>query len=128
VPDCGGTTRLTRAVGSARAKELVMLGEMIDSEKAENYGLVNRIYPDDTFDAQANEFIAKVLDRPSRAMGIAKRLIDMGAGMDRMTFMDLEATMQSILITHESFMETFQSGMMKVNEMKKEASAKLRGE
>ena len=120
VPDCGGTTRLTRALGVARAKELIMLGDMIPAEKAYNWGLVNEIYEDDQFDQGAKAFIEKVLDRPSPAIGLTKRLIDMGASTDRMTFMDIEATIQALCMSDPKFPETMMMGFPKVKaEVKK---------
>ena len=119
VPDCGGTTRLTRTLGVARAKELVMLGDMIEAKEAKDIGLVNRIYPEDQFEEESKKFIDKVLDRPTAAMGLAKRLIDLGAGQDKMTFMDLEATIQSILVSSPKFMEIFGEGLQKIQLKKK---------
>ena len=53
-------------------------------------------------------------------MGLAKRLIDLGAGVDRMTFMDIEAILQSILIARPDFAETFSAGMVKMHMRKDE--------
>ena len=114
VPDCGGTTRLTRTLGIARAKELVMLGEMIDAAKAERFGLVTRVFPEDAFESESQAFVEKVLNRPPLGIGLAKRLIDIGAGTDRATFMNLEATIQSILITAKDFPQTLMEGVQKI--------------
>ena len=118
VPDCGGTTRLMRTLGTTRAKELVMLGNMITADRAERIGLITRVFDDATFEAQADAFIGEVLDRPQLGIGLAKRLVDIGANTDRATFMDLEATIQSLLITARDFPQFFQEGMMKIQAMK----------
>lgn len=119
VPDCGGTTRLTRTLGVARAKELVMLGDMIDANEAKQIGLINRVFQEDQFELGAKEFIDKILDRPTLGMGLAKRLIDLGAGGDKMTFMELESTFQSILVSSPNFMQFFGEGLQKIQQKKK---------
>ena len=47
IPGFGGTQRLTRRIGLPLARELIYTGEMIDAEKAERYGLVNRVVAHD---------------------------------------------------------------------------------
>ncbi len=118
LPDCGGTTRLTRTLGIARAKELVMLGDMIDSKTAHDWGLLTRVFTEDEFEAGGQAFVEKILKLPPLTLGLAKKLIDMGAGTDKTTFMDLEAALQSLCITAQNFPETFQKGLAVINELK----------
>jgi len=110
IPDCGGTTRLTRMLGPAWAKELIMTGDMIPARRAYEIGLINRIFPDAQLEEQTNAFLAKLLQRPSLALGLAKRAIDWGVGLDKMTHMEIEALVQSLLITAKDFPETLQKG------------------
>lgn len=111
IPDCGGTTRLTRLLGPARAKELIMTGEMIPAPRAYEIGLVNYTYPEEILEEKTNEFIAKLLQRPPLALGLAKRAIDLGFGLDRMTNLEMEGYIQSLLITARDFPETLQKGL-----------------
>jgi len=110
IPDCGGTTRLTRMLGPAWAKELIMTGDMIPARRAYEIGLVNRIFPDAQLEEQTHAFLATLLQRPSLALGLAKRAIDLGVGMDKMTHMEIEALVQSLLITAKDFPEILQKG------------------
>ena len=80
IPDCGGTARLTRMLGPALAKELIMTGDMITARRAYEIGLINRIFPDAELEAQTNVFLAKLIQRPTLALGLAKRAIDWGQG------------------------------------------------
>jgi enoyl-CoA hydratase/carnithine racemase len=110
IPDVGGTTRLTRMLGTAWAKELILTGDMISARRAYEIGLVNRVFPDAQLEEQTNVLLAKLLQRPYLALGLAKRAIDWGVGLDKMTHMDIEVLVQSLLITAKDFPETLQKG------------------
>jgi enoyl-CoA hydratase/carnithine racemase len=110
IPDCGGTTRLTRMLGPALAKELIMTGDMIPGRRAYEIGLVNRIFPDAQLEEQTHAFLVNLLQRPSLALGVAKRAIDLGVGLDKLTHMEIEALAQSLLITAKDFPEVLQKG------------------
>jgi len=110
IPDCGGTTRLTRLLGPAWAKELIMTGDMIPARRAYEIGLVNQIFPDAVLEEKTNAFLAKLRERPSLALGLSKRAVDWGVGLDKMTHMEIEAYVQSLLITAKDFPETLQKG------------------
>jgi enoyl-CoA hydratase/carnithine racemase len=105
VPDVGGTTRLTRIVGYARAKELIMTARMIDAVEAERIGLVNRTVAEGAHLAAAEELAREMARNAPLAVGLAKRIIDRGYGLDKMTFQELEVLAQSSLLTTEDFRE-----------------------
>lgn len=62
MPGSGGTQRLPRLIGLARAKELILLGELIDAETALSFGLVNRVVAQGQAESASLE-IAKTLAR-----------------------------------------------------------------
>lgn len=70
IPGIGGTQRLTRAVGKAKAMDMVLTGRMIDVEEAERIGLVARIVPTDKLIEEALAAAAKIasFSRPSVLM------------------------------------------------------------
>jgi enoyl-CoA hydratase/carnithine racemase len=105
VPDVGGTTRLTRTVGYARAKELIMTARLIDAAEAERIGLVNRVVEPGAQIAAAEELAREMARNAPLAVGLAKRIIDRGHGLDKMSFMELEILAQSSLLTSEDFRE-----------------------
>ncbi len=105
VPDVGGTTRLTRTVGYTRAKELIMTARMITAEDAERIGLVNRVVADGAQIAAAEELAREMTRNAPIAVGLAKRIIDQGYGLDKMTFQELEVLAQSSLLMTEDFRE-----------------------
>jgi enoyl-CoA hydratase/carnithine racemase len=105
VPDVGGTTRLTRTVGYAKAKELIMTARMIDADEAARIGLVNRVVAEGTQIAAAEELAHEIARNSPMAVGMAKRIIDIGQSVDKSTFMELEALAQSSLFQTEDFRE-----------------------
>jgi enoyl-CoA hydratase len=70
IPGIGGTQRLTRAVGKAKAMDMVLTGRMIDVQEAERIGLVARIVPTDKLIEEALAAAAKIasFSRPSVLM------------------------------------------------------------
>lgn len=60
IPGAGGTQRLTRAIGKAKAMELCLTGRMMDAEEAERAGLVARIVPADQLIAEALKLGARI--------------------------------------------------------------------
>lgn len=78
IPGFGGTQRLTRLVGRARAKELIFTGDMIDAAKAKEYGLVLEVVAPDQLIPHCKEVIGRMLKKGPLAIGAAKRVIDAG--------------------------------------------------
>jgi len=105
VPDVGGTMRLTRTVGYAMAKELIMTARMIDAEEAARIGLVNRVVAAGSQMTAAEELAREIARNAPLAVGLAKRIIDIGHNADKSTFMDLEVLAQSSLFHTEDLRE-----------------------
>ena len=71
----GGTQRLAERAGPARARELVMTGELFDAATLERWNVVNRVLPDAGFDAAARAFALGLAEGPTRAHAATKRLV-----------------------------------------------------
>jgi enoyl-CoA hydratase/carnithine racemase len=76
-PGAGGTQRLPRVVGPARAKELILTGKVLTAEEAERIGLVNEVVPAGQAVARATEIGEEIALRGPIAVREAKRLIDL---------------------------------------------------
>ena len=75
MPGAGGTQRLTRAIGKARAMDLILTGRTIDALQAEAAGLVSRVVPAAETVAAALELAAVVASMPPVAVRAAKRAV-----------------------------------------------------
>jgi enoyl-CoA hydratase/carnithine racemase len=86
-PGAGGTQRLPRVVGSARARELILTGRVIDATEAERIGLVHRVVPAGEAVRSAEAIAGEIAARGPLAVREAKRLlalsteVDIGAGL-----------------------------------------------
>jgi enoyl-CoA hydratase len=74
-PAMGGTQRLVERAGPARARELVMTGELYDAATLERWNVVNRVLPDEGFDEAACAFARKLSDGPTCAHAATKAIV-----------------------------------------------------
>ena len=78
IPGAGGTQRLARLVGPAKAKDLVFTGRHVGAEEALEIGLADAVVPDDEVYATAVAMARKFAAGPPLALAAAKRAIDEG--------------------------------------------------
>jgi enoyl-CoA hydratase/carnithine racemase len=78
IPGAGGTQRLARLVGPAKAKDLVFTGRHVGAEEALEIGLADAVVPDDEVYATAVAMAKKFAAGPPLALAAAKRAIDHG--------------------------------------------------
>jgi enoyl-CoA hydratase/carnithine racemase len=79
----GGTSRITRLCGVGWAKWLGMAGERMDAETARVAGLVQAVWPPETFEEQVWSFCTRLAGRPADSVGVAKLAIDLCYDLDR---------------------------------------------
>ncbi|MHC1724824.1 MAG: enoyl-CoA hydratase/isomerase family protein [Syntrophobacteraceae bacterium] len=78
IPGYGGTQRLSRLVGKARAKELCMMGEIIDACRAQELGLVAKVFPSDRLMEETLKAARMLAKKPQLALSAIKKVIDRG--------------------------------------------------
>lgn len=91
IPGGGGTQRLTRLVGMAKAKELLFTGDIIDAQAAIDIGLVNKVVPAGKLMDEAKALAQKLLGKGAVALRLAKTAINSGINMDLVSALDFEA-------------------------------------
>jgi enoyl-CoA hydratase/carnithine racemase len=82
IPGAGGTQRLARLVGPAKAKDIVMSGRFVDAAEALAIGLVDRVVAADDVYATAVELVKQYTAGPAVALRAAKLAVDGGLDMD----------------------------------------------
>ncbi|MGB8195489.1 MAG: enoyl-CoA hydratase/isomerase family protein [Acidimicrobiales bacterium] len=90
LPGGGGTARLPRVVGFARAKEMIMLGRQLSAATAREYGLVTEVVPHDQVRVRANELAEELSALAPYAVRTAKYLLTENSNMDRHSALLLE--------------------------------------
>jgi len=75
MPGAGGTQRLTRIVGKARAMEMVLTGRHLTAEEACAWGLVNRVVPREHYLVEALRWAAELAEGPPVALALAKESV-----------------------------------------------------
>jgi enoyl-CoA hydratase len=91
IPGFGGTQRLSRLVGRAKAKELCMTAEMIDAMQAKELGLVAKVFPADRLLDETMKAARSLASKSAGVLRSIKKVIDSGADMDLKNGCALEA-------------------------------------
>ncbi len=75
MPGAGGTQRLTRAVGKAKAMEMVLTGGMISAHEALQWGLINKVVPVEYYLQEAKDVAKVIVNKPQVAVRLAKEAV-----------------------------------------------------
>jgi 2-(1,2-epoxy-1,2-dihydrophenyl)acetyl-CoA isomerase len=105
MPDGGSTLFVPAAVGKARAFEMALLGERVPAAKALEWGLVNRVVPDDSLMDEANALLEQLAAGPTRSYAASKRALNRMLYPDLDGQLDLEAELQHALARTRDFQE-----------------------
>lgn len=97
LPGAGGTQRLSRLVGVAKAKELIFTGDIIDAGEALRIGLVNRVVAPGQAVIAAKEMAQKIVTKGPLAIRFAKTVIDFGSNVNIESGLLMEKLAQTVL-------------------------------
>lgn len=109
IPDVGGTARLVKLIGAARAKEYIMTGRRFPLADAERWGLLNAVVPADDLLTRAEALAAELAEAAPLAVSAAKRVIDGMLDLER--GLALEAWAQSALIRSDDFLRGVEAAL-----------------
>jgi len=90
IPGAGGTQRLSRLVGPAKAKDVVFTGRTLKAAEAHAIGLVDLVAPDDSVYQAALDMVKPYAAGPALALRAAKQAIDHGLDVDLATGLEIE--------------------------------------
>jgi enoyl-CoA hydratase len=95
IPGCGGTQRLPRLIGEARALEIILTGRTVEADEAERIGLVNRIVQGDLLDA-GTSFAREMTGYSLRALGLARDAVHRGLAFPLKDGLEIEADLNTL--------------------------------
>lgn len=95
VPDAGATWSVAKAVGRARAMEMALLGERIAARQALEWGLINRVVPDEELLTAAQALAGRLADAPTVALGMIRGAVNAALDLSYSDILELEAANQA---------------------------------
>ncbi|MEK6810795.1 MAG: enoyl-CoA hydratase-related protein, partial [Candidatus Thermoplasmatota archaeon] len=113
IPGAGGTQRLVRLIGLAKAKELVLLGSRLTADEAHAIGLVTKAVDNEVFQATVREFAEKIAKGPPIALRLAKYLVNRAMDMPLDSALEAEAAAFGLVTSTEDIFEGIQAFMEK---------------
>ncbi|MEX2256648.1 MAG: enoyl-CoA hydratase/isomerase family protein [Acidimicrobiia bacterium] len=106
IPDLGGTQRLPRLVGPARAKEMIFTAAQIDADEAERIGLAEHVVSDEELEETADELAELIAAQPPLALRAAKRAVNAAmSGMSTRDGLVVEAEGQAMCLGSDDMRE-----------------------
>ncbi len=107
--DFGGSFLLPRIVGLQKAKELVLLAEVLSAAEADRMGLINYVVPHDQLDNKALELAQKAASGPPRALAMSKAMLNKSFANSLHDALDQEGTSQTVNFTTKDVSEAMQA-------------------
>lgn len=109
VPNGGASIRMPRFIGIRKAKELLYTGALISGKEAERIGLINKAVPADMLEAEVEELIKKLIDKPPLALKAMKKLVNLGVNSSIEAGILLEHLAVESLERTEDFQESMKA-------------------
>lgn len=105
VADGGSSLFVPGRIGTARASEMMMLGERVSAAQALDWGLVNAVHPDASLAEQSRALTTRLAAGPTRAYAATKRELNKQIYANMGEQLELEATLQQEMAGTDDFME-----------------------
>ncbi|WP_172373802.1 enoyl-CoA hydratase/isomerase family protein [Sporosarcina jiandibaonis] len=105
IPDLGSIYFLPRLIGRHRALELMLVGERVSADKAQEMGIINRIVADDLLLKEVYSLASTLAEGPALAMGLMKKLTNRSVLADINETLELEGFAQGMCFESQDFNE-----------------------
>src|SRR5687767_8413542 len=105
VPDGGSTAFVPARIGLARATEMMMLGERVVADQALEWGLVNKVVPDESLMSESRALVERLAKGPTRSYAGAKELLNRRVYADLSGQLEAEADQQRAMGHSQDFIE-----------------------
>jgi len=105
LPGTGGTQRLPRLIGASRALDMMITGKLLTPDEALAIGLVNYVYPRESFAKDVQTYASALAHGPARAVSLIKRSVVEGIEMPLTAGLALERELQNRLFITEDAKE-----------------------
>ena len=97
IPGDGGSWFLPKIIGLARANEMILTCDVLDANKALDWGLVSKVVPNENLIVEAQQLAKKITSQPPEASRRAKRLLRMSQNVPLQDALEMAASQQSML-------------------------------
>ncbi len=97
IPGDGGSWFLPKIIGLARANEMILTCDVLDANKALDWGLVSKVVPNENLIVEAQQLAKKIATQPPEASRRAKRLLRMSQNVPLQDALEMAASQQSML-------------------------------
>jgi len=77
IPDSGGTYTLPRLIGWQKATALMMLGDKVPADQAEQMGMIYKVFPDADFETESKKIAATLAQMPTRGLAYTKQVLEL---------------------------------------------------
>jgi len=105
IPDSAGTFFLPRLIGMQKAAALMMTGDKVMAQEAEQMGMIYKCFPTEVFEVSTKKMAAKLAKMPTKAIGLTKLALNKSYSNDLDTQVALESDLQVVCGKTDDFKE-----------------------